>query len=169
VAHLVSALARMGRGERPRVCRAPPCPRTRPVHFSLRGRCRAPADMPSSRILCGLKGALPRRSKDQGRPSHQLASHCDTLRLASPDHNGFQSIAGHFAGVGEDHRAVAHRCVRSGWQVNHQSARITDMHRHMVTLGIAKDHVAGQSVRVRARCTPGSFEDSIDCPRSTRR
>jgi hypothetical protein len=106
---------------------------------------------------------------DRAVRSHQLANHCHTLRLASPDHNGFESITGHFAGVAVDHRTVADRRVRSGWQVNHQSARSTYTYRHMVTLGITKDHVAGQTVGLRARCTSGGFEYSVDRPRSTRR
>ena len=39
----------------------------------------------------------------------------------------------------------------------------------MVALGTANDHVAGQSVMLSVRCAPGGFEDSVDCPRSTRR
>jgi hypothetical protein len=66
--------------------------------------------------------------------SHQLASHCHTLRLASPDHNGFQGNTGHFAGPAVDHGTVAHRRVCSGWQVNYQSTRSTYTHRHVITL-----------------------------------
>jgi hypothetical protein len=112
---------------------------------------------------------LTRRSGTGVAQSHQLANHRHTLRLANADHNWLQTITGHFTGVAMDHRAVAHSRIRSSWQVNHQNARTTYTHRHMVTLGITKDHIARQSVGPSARCTPGGFEDSVDCPRSTRR
>ena len=101
--------------------------------------------------------------------SHQLASHCHTLRVASPDHNVFQRITGHFTGPAVDHRTVADRGVRSGRQVNHHSARRAYTHRHMGTLCIAKDHVAGQSMGLITRGTSGGFEYAGNCPRPCRR